>query len=269
VRDYRDVPLAAASGPRLGQVALNLVLNAIESMPPRQDPPGELRVRTLVDDSGRVAFEVEDTGAGIAPATIGRIFDPFFTTKPVGSGTGLGLAICHQIVAGFGGEITVRSTLGRGSAFRVALPAAGVVSGVGAPEREPASERVCRRVLVIDDEPHLVGMIERMLPRPDYEIVSAYNAFESLERLGHDRAYDVVLCDLMMPGMSGMEFYDELRRSVPQLAPRVVFMTGGAFTAAAREFLARVTNRCLEKPFTIAQLEAELLLAAAPCDAAE
>jgi signal transduction histidine kinase len=118
VRDYRSVPLALAHGPRLGQVALNLVLNAVESMA----GPGELRVRTLLDHAGRVAFEVEDTGTGIAPDVASRIFDPFFTTKPAGRGTGLGLAICHYIVAGFGGEISVQSAVGRGSTFRVALP---------------------------------------------------------------------------------------------------------------------------------------------------
>jgi signal transduction histidine kinase len=96
------------------------VRNAIEAM----TAPGELRVRTLVDDAGRPVFEVEDTGAGIAPEVMARIFDPFFTTKPIGRGTGLGLAVCHQIVAGFGGEITVRSTPGRGSTFRVVLPVA-------------------------------------------------------------------------------------------------------------------------------------------------
>jgi PAS domain S-box-containing protein len=121
VREYCDLPLAAANSPRLAQVALNLVHNALESM----SEPGELRVRTLVDETGRVVFEVEDTGMGIPPDVLARIFDPFFTTKPIGSGTGLGLAICHQIVAGFGGAITVRSTVGQGTTFRVSLPRAG------------------------------------------------------------------------------------------------------------------------------------------------
>jgi PAS domain S-box-containing protein len=125
VRAYaEEVPLAAASAPRLGQVALNLVLNALESMPEHTIARNELRVRTLVEECGRVAFEIEDTGVGIAPEVLGRIFDPFFTTKPMGRGTGLGLSVCHHIVHGFGGEITVRSEVDRGSTFRVALPAA-------------------------------------------------------------------------------------------------------------------------------------------------
>jgi PAS domain S-box-containing protein len=254
VREYGEVPRAAANGPRLAQVALNLVLNAIESM----SSPGELRVGTLVDEAGRVAFEVQDTGAGIAPDVLARIFDPFFTTKPVGRGTGLGLAICHQIVAGFGGEITVVSEVGRGSTFRVSLPPAQAPisptdSGAGADHGTPR-----RHVLIIDDEPALVKMIERMLT--GHEVATTSSAAEALERMRSGTPFEVILCDLMMAGMTGMQLHDELRGARPEMAARIVFMTGGAFTTEAREFLARVPNRCLEKPFTLAQLEAELSL---------
>jgi PAS domain S-box-containing protein len=255
VREYGDVPLAAANGPRLGQVALNLVLNAVESM----SAPGELRVRTLADPAGRVAFEVADTGTGIAPDVLARIFDPFFTTKPVGRGTGLGLAICHQIVAELGGEITVRSTVGYGSTFRVSLPSADALSRVSAPDFDGASasvDRTRRRVLVVDDEPHLVGLLERMLT--DHDVASASSATEALQLLSNGSLFDVVFCDLMMAGMTGMELYEQLTRMCPEMAARVVFMTGGAFTSEAREFLSRVPNRHLEKPFTIEQIEAEL-----------
>jgi len=265
VREYRDVPLAAAGGARLGQVALNLVLNAVEAMPARDGDPGELRVRTLVDEVGRVAFEVEDTGAGIAPEVLPRIFDPFFTTKAVGRGTGLGLAICHQIVAGFGGEIGVRSAPGRGSTFRVALPRA--VEDAAAPRNHrplPNDGAARRRVLVVDDEPHLVTMIERMLGAAEYDVTSASSAAAALGHLSRGAAFDVVLCDLMMAEMNGMQMYEELRRTCPDMAARVVFMTGGAFTREAREFLARVPNRCLEKPFTMSQLDAEMRRTIAP-----
>jgi PAS domain S-box-containing protein len=255
VREYGEVPLAAANGPRLGQVALNLVLNAVESMP----EPGELRVRTLLDAAGRVAFEVEDTGTGMAPDVLARIFDPFFTTKPIGRGTGLGLAICHQIVAELGGEITVRSTVGRGSTFRVSLPPAGALAPVPVAESRDESaplDRVRRRVLVVDDEPNLVSAIEQMLS--DHDVASTSSAVDALERLSHGPLFEVVFCDLMMAGMTGMQLYEELRRVRPEMAARVVFMTGGAFTNEAREFLARVPNRRLEKPFTIEQIEAAL-----------
>ena len=253
IREYGDVPLAAANGPRLAQVALNLVLNAVEAMP----EPGELHVRTLVDDAGRVAFEVQDTGSGMEPEVQARIFDPFFTTKPVGRGTGLGLAICHQIVRAFGGEITVRSTPGQGSTFRVSLPPAEAPAPVASPEDGPRlGERVRRRVLIVDDEPQLLRMLEGMLEDHDVDATSSANV--ALERLLHGPSFEVVLCDLMMAGMTGMQLYEELRRERPEMASRMISMTGGAFTSEAREFLARVPNRCLEKPFSGEELEAEL-----------
>jgi PAS domain S-box-containing protein len=251
VREYVDLPLASANGPRLAQVALNLILNASDAM----SEPGEVRVRTLVDEAGRVAFEVQDTGTGIAPDVLAHIFDPFFTTKPIGRGTGLGLAICHQIVAGFGGEITVRSTVGRGSTFRVSLPVARAPAAASHGARASA-ERVRRRVFIVDDEPQLVRVIGRMLDA--HEVASTSSPGEALERLRSEPLFDVVLCDLMMPGMTGMQLHDELLRVRPEIAERMVFMTGGAFTPEAREFLARVPNRCLEKPFTTVALEAEL-----------
>ena len=253
VREYSEVPPASANGPRLAQVALNLVLNARDAM----SGPGELRVRTLLDPAGRVAFEVEDTGAGIAPDVLAHIFDPFFTTKPIGRGTGLGLAICHQIVAGFGGEITVRSTPGRGSTFRVSLPAARAPLTSPAPATLVSAEPRRLRVLIVDDEPQLLRVIERMLAAA-HDVASTSSPTDALERLRSEPLFDVVLCDLMMPGMTGMQLHDELVRARPAVAARMVFMTGGAFTPEAREFLARVPNHCLEKPFTRAALEAEL-----------
>jgi CheY-like chemotaxis protein len=229
------------------------VLNAVEAMP----EPGELRVRTLVDDAGRVAFEVRDTGSGMAPDVQARIFDPFFTTKPVGRGTGLGLAICHQIVRAFGGEITVRSTPGQGSTFRVSLPPAeGPASPIRPADGPRPGERARRRVLIVDDEPQLLRMLEGMLE--DHEVDATSSANEALQRLLNGPSFEVVLCDLMMGGMTGMQLYEELRRERPEMASRIIFMTGGAFTSEAREFLARVPNRCLEKPFSGEELEAEL-----------
>jgi PAS domain S-box-containing protein len=124
VRDYRDVPAARVNAARLGQVILNLVVNAVEAMPDRSPETNELVLRTRSDARGRAVIEVADNGEGIAGEVVDRIFDPFFTTKPNGHGTGLGLAICHQIVAEAGGEIAVESTPGKGSTFRVILPRA-------------------------------------------------------------------------------------------------------------------------------------------------
>jgi PAS domain S-box-containing protein len=253
VRAYEPTPPAAASVPRLGQVALNLVLNALESMPERARADHELRVRTFVDERGRVAFEIEDTGAGIAPDALGRIFDPFFTTKPIGEGTGIGLSVCHQIVTGFGGEITVRSEVGRGSTFRVALPAATSRHASKAKEGDGAMKTTRRaRVLVVDDEPRLVQVLRSMLSRHDVTAVT--NARDALDTLARDPRFDLVLCDLMMADMTGMAFFDEVRAHHAALSDRMVFMTGGAFTPAARAFLDERPDRRLDKPFTMADL---------------
>jgi len=124
VRNYHPVPDARVNAARLGQVFLNLMINALESMPERSSDTNELRVRTMTDGAGRPVVEVSDTGEGIPAELLPRIFDPFFTTKPVGRGTGLGLAICHRIITEAGGDITVDSTPGRGSTFRLTLPPA-------------------------------------------------------------------------------------------------------------------------------------------------
>jgi signal transduction histidine kinase len=124
VRDMGAVPTVEASESRLGQVFLNLLVNAVQAIEPGDIARNEIRVATFTDGAGRAVVTVTDTGGGIPPHVMGRIFDPFFTTKPVGSGTGLGLFICHGIVKAQGGEITAESAAGRGTTFRVVLPRA-------------------------------------------------------------------------------------------------------------------------------------------------
>ena len=123
VRDYQAVPAVFGDESRLGQVALNLLINAAQAIPEGTPDRNQIRVSTRTDDSGRALFEIRDTGRGIPAEIRGRVFEPFFTTKPVGVGTGLGLSICHGIVSSLGGEITLESEVGKGTAFRVLLPA--------------------------------------------------------------------------------------------------------------------------------------------------
>jgi signal transduction histidine kinase len=122
VKDYGAAPRVAGDAVRLGQVFLNLLVNAVQAMPEGDPSSNELRIRTFTDEAGRFAVEIGDTGGGIAAETLPRIFEPFFTTKPAGLGSGLGLAICHGIVADLGGQIAVDSQPGRGARFRVTLP---------------------------------------------------------------------------------------------------------------------------------------------------
>jgi signal transduction histidine kinase len=125
VRDLRPVPAVKGGPTQLGQVFLNLLLNAAQAIPAGAAEENEIRVRSHHDEgSDSVLFEVEDTGSGMTPHVLGRIFDPFYTTKPAGSGTGLGLFVCHGIVCALGAKITVESQVGRGSIFRVLLPVA-------------------------------------------------------------------------------------------------------------------------------------------------
>lgn len=140
VKDYGDAPPVEADDARLGQVFLNLLVNAAQALSDGGAGAHEIRVVTSTDAEGKAVVEVRDTGPGIAPEALERIFDPFFTTRPVGVGTGLGLSICHNIVTGMGGEITVASRPGHGTTFRVVLPAA---SGV---LRDAPGDRLADRV---------------------------------------------------------------------------------------------------------------------------
>ena len=246
-------PPVLASEHRLGQVFLNLLINAAQAIPEGRAGEHRIRAATGAAADGRALVEIADTGSGIPPDVLPRIFDPFFTTKPVGVGTGLGLAICHSIVAALGGEITVETQVGRGTAFRVLLPSA---------EPRPAAQTELAlspapprraRILVVDDEPLVGRAVQRILA--PHEVVACASGAAALAELSSG-PFDVVLCDLMMPEMTGIELHARLAAEAPEVARRIVFLTGGAFTTGAREFLAQVPNACLEKPFDPAALRA-------------
>ncbi len=248
--DVGDVPLVTGSEHRLGQVFLNLIINAAQAIAEGRAGENVVRAVTATSLDGRAVVEISDTGSGIAPEVLPRIFDPFFTTKPVGVGTGLGLSICHGIVSGLGGEIQVDSRLGRGSTFRVLLPPARPAKQAERPPETPAAVRAPRgRILVVDDEA-LVGRAVKRILVPQHDVVTHTSASAALQDLAAGSAgFDLVLCDLMMPDMTGMELHAKLSEIAPALAERIVFLTGGAFTSGAREFLARVPNARIEKPF--------------------
>jgi PAS domain S-box-containing protein len=253
------VPAVAGNEARLGQVLVNLLVNAVQALPETHSEENLIRVSTFTDEQGRAAVEVEDNGHGIPPEHMARIFDPFFTTKPMGQGTGLGLALSHAIVTEAGGEIQVRSQLGTGTCFRVVLPA---VEPAPAHKEVPSAPRPATRalrVLVVDDEPSIGSALKRTLGRI-HEVVATTEAQQALELLRLGKRFDAILCDVMMPHMSGIEFYRALQEQFPALVSRVIFMTGGSFTDAAREFLARVSNPTLDKPFDRDRIEAVLSL---------
>ncbi len=255
VEDYGVVPPVAGSEQRVGQLFLNLLVNAAQAIAPGNPERNEVRV--VVRPKGeRVEVAIHDTGAGIAPEHQGRIFEPFFTTKPLGEGIGLGLSICHGIVSSLGGTIGVESMPGKGSVFRVELPVAAT-EATPASNGAPSSQARRGRVLVVDDEPSM-GTSLRILLSAEHEVVPLTRAKEAIERIERGERFDAILCDLMMPEMNGMELYEAIRAVAPEQAGRMVFSTGGAFTEEAEQFLERVRVPCLDKPFNVAELRAAL-----------
>jgi PAS domain S-box-containing protein len=253
VKTLAEVPRVEANEARLGQVFLNLLVNAAQAIPEGQADRHEIRVVTRTDERGNAVVEVSDTGTGIAPDDLPRIFDPFFTTKGE-AGTGLGLAISHGTIKGLGGEILVKSAPGRGTTFCVLVPPAKPLRSANAPMSvRDARTQHRSRLLVIDDERLVGDAIARTLSEDnDVEVVT--DAKQALMRIAEGTRYDVVLCDLMMPVMTGMDFFAEVVRTAPKLARRIVFMTGGAFTTRGRAFLESVVNPCLEKPLDVSKL---------------
>ncbi len=253
VVELESVPPVRGDPGLLEQVFLNLLMNALESLPEPGDN-NEVRVATRGNGS-EVEIIVQDSGRGIEPEALDRIFDPFFTTKAVGSGTGLGLSICHEIVTSLGGGITVRSSVGQGTTVRITLPAMAErrslppATAAGAPEAavEPM------RVLVVDDEPLILRALSRQLV--GHEVTVTEDADEAIA-LAADRPFDLILCDLIMPRVSGIDVYERLSHDRPGVETRIVFMTGGAFTPTAHDFLERVDNRCLTKPIDRGELRA-------------
>ena len=250
VRDYSEIPPVEAVESRLGQVFLNLLINAAQALADGHAESNEIRLSTRVEGAF-VVVEVSDTGTGIAPEVMSKLFRPFVTTKPKGVGTGLGLAICRDIVDGFGGQISATSELGRGTTFRVRLPVSRKRPSVKAEAVKPSivSERR-GRVLVLDDDPVVLTTIRRALSR-EHEVTICSDPREALHQIACQGRFDLVLCDLMMPVMGGREFIEAAVRLAPQIAHKTVFLTGGAFTPEARTFLDDARIRCLSKPFDI------------------
>src|SRR5262249_27955289 len=191
LRDIQPVPMVKANESRLGQVFLNLLLNAAQAIPDGAAAEHEIRIRTRTDPLGRAVVEISDTGKGIPDELRARVFDPFFTTKPVGEGTGLGLSICLGIVRSLGGEILLESEVGKGSTFRVALPAhqAERITAVFPAPELPTQRRV--RLLVVDDEPYICTAIQRLLRR-EHQVTALTTVKEAMSLVEGGERFDVI-----------------------------------------------------------------------------
>jgi CheY-like chemotaxis protein len=249
VREYTPVPPVYANESRLGQVFLNLIVNAAQAIPEGRASQNQICVATSQTADGRVRVAISDTGSGMSPQVVAQLFTPFFTTKPIGVGTGLGLSICHQLVGAIGGEITVETELDAGTTFNVLLPAIAASARVTEPlpARDlPPPRR--GRVLIVDDEQIVAATFRRALRTHD---VVTTDPGDAARRIAEGQEFDVILCDLMMPNITGMDLYAELVRVAPAQAKRMVFITGGAFTEQGRQFLDQTKNRHLEKPIDL------------------
>lgn len=252
--EYGEVAWVVGDARRLEQVFINLLMNAAQAMPEGR-AENRIDIRTYTTN-GRVAVEVRDNGVGISEENMNRIFDPFFTTKSVGEGTGLGLSITHEIVKRFGGEILFESELGKGTSVRVLLPVSTEQGATNSANESPLSERnePRARILIVDDEASLLSSL-RMLLNESHDVTTVTNGEAASALLLQGSPFDVVLCDVMMPGVSGMDLHARIAASRPDLVRRIVFMTGGACTDSAKNFLKTIANRVLQKPFGIADVE--------------
>ncbi len=249
-----DTPKTQADVHKMEQVILNLLANAIQAL---ADGPGRGTVTVgLVALDGKIRMSFTDDGPGIPPEVMPRLFTPFFTTKPVGKGTGLGLAICQSIVREHGGDIRVESRHKRGTTFVVEMP----IVPVPAPEPEKAPEHERRlvsytmlRVLAVDDEPAVVEMLARALTGMGHQAEVSRDGAEAL-RMVHLNDYDAILLDIRMPGLGGPEVYRCIQGLRPQMAERVMFITGDPVSPDTRAFIDRTGSKVLQKPFSLDEL---------------
>ncbi len=255
VTDLSVASMAIGDESRLGQVFLNLLSNAAQAIEPGDAANNEIRIAAW-SEASTIVVEISDTGCGLPFGGSARIFDPFVTTKPVGLGTGLGLSICAGIVSAMGGEVVALPRDPRGALFRVTLPAETK------PRREtqaPAGDRVRvpqhgtrRRILIIDDDPQVALALVRGLAGHAAEAIT--DPKEALARLGAGDRFDVILCDIMMPELTGVDVYEAAVRLRPELAGAFIFMSGGVFSSRETRFLDRVSNPRFDKPFDISDL---------------
>jgi two-component system NtrC family sensor kinase len=272
-----SLPQTVADPFQLQQVLLNLINNAHQAMTERGGN-GTLTLRTMTgarpptDGSSSatpvVIVAIGDTGVGISARDLNRIFDPFYTTKPVGQGTGLGLSICFGIVQEHGGRIWAESEVGVGTTMYVELPlveepATAVTPDDGGESQHAAAAPARSRILVVDDEEPIAALLSRLLGEIGHEVVVVNSGAAALEAIAA-ASFDLVLSDVKMPGMSGFELHQEIKRRDAELAARVVFITGDTVTPATQARIAQIGNPYLTKPFAIENLESLIRTALTP-----
>src|SRR5437667_7604433 len=254
-------PKAWANGSEVQQLVLTRLSNAEQALATITGRRA-ITIRTMTADDDGVRLEVADSGPGIPPDIQEKIFDPFFTTKPEGMGTGLGLSICYGIVHDHGGRISVHSMPGHGATFTIALPRDArtrqrtTPSPMEIPEaaREPEA---ALSVLLVDDEEGLRRALVSFLKRRGMHVIAVEDGSDALRVLRRER-FDVIVSDVRMPGMSGAEFLERVRREQPAMVNRLIFSTGDPFAADTSALLREAGVPSLVKPDDFAKLESLL-----------
>jgi signal transduction histidine kinase/CheY-like chemotaxis protein len=269
------LPFVQGDPGHLQQVLINLVNNARQAIE-QHGQGGTIRLRTISTGDQRVLLEIADNGPGIPPAILARIFDPFFTTKPAGVGTGLGLAIVLSVVREHGGQVHVVSPPQGGAVFQIELPAAAEPAqdrafGSPLPGRQKVLLEAAEdaghetqlaaslqsgkgaRVLVVEDEPTVARLIADVLQDEGMNVKVLLDGREALDCAAR-QTFDLVICDIKMPGLDGQHFYKSLARSGNPLRERFLFVTGDIIAAQTREFLERHHLPHVAKPFRVEEL---------------
>jgi nitrogen-specific signal transduction histidine kinase/ActR/RegA family two-component response regulator len=245
---------------QLGQIVMNLAVNARDAMPhggrlliqTRLAPEAPVGRERHAHDGAWVVLEIGDTGTGMDALTRARIFEPFFTTKPTGEGTGLGLATVYAIVTEISGWIDVESEPGNGTTFRIWLPAHPVASPAPAneEEEEPSGSE---RILVVEDEPAVRALVVRLLEQVGYTVLAVSDPVSALAYFAPDLpSPDLLLTDVVLPGMNGRQLADQLRQTVGDL--RVLFMSGYTDDAVVVRGVLSDEMAFVQKPFSRATL---------------
>jgi two-component system NtrC family sensor kinase len=249
-----ETPLTLADAHRMEQVFMNLIGNSIHAIG-ESVGHGTITVG-VVHDEGRIRVSITDDGPGISQSIQKKVFEPFFTTKPIGKGTGLGLSICKGIVEDHGGAIRVESAIGRGTTFVVEIPIIEVPQEVDAPSpATPAQPNSYTKlkILAVDDERSVTMLLNRALAAQGHDVDIAHDGAEALRTIFLNE-YDAILLDVRMPGLGGAEVFRSIEVLRPDLAGRVMFITGDTVSPDTRAFLEQTRVDVLHKPFSLEEL---------------
>jgi len=246
-RDYESLPLTYGNPAKLGQVFLNVILNAVRAIRGAAEGQHLITVKTR-STRGWVAVTISDTAATLDAAAQRALFDPLTSVATGRMGLHFGLAVSREIVEAVGGVIEVHTRASRGTEVCVTLP-----SCTEAVFEPPVTRRLERRVkdrvsiMVVDDDPLMCEVLAALLAS-DYD-VTAFTSPRAALAVMLEGDIDLILCDVMMPELSGIDVYERLDQERPELARRFIFLTGGAFTERARIFLKRIDRPVITKPF--------------------